>query len=220
MWQTISRLGPRLEAGLPTGLTGLWTRGTPRSTLLSLYNITLSKLQSIPETSVYRQSVEALTRHRMGLVEQIKPTGHEQWANRARDEAKEKTQKYRVGSVSADGREARLTGRDGQVTNDHGGWHGQRNVEEAELEGIEAAELRLAERGLINDDDARELEDEPQLTAEQIAELEKKIGAGLIEEVIQVAEAELHLVDIMKKANVWGTLEEEPIVGQWNYFQR
>jgi NADH dehydrogenase (ubiquinone) 1 alpha subcomplex subunit 5 len=34
----------------------------------------------------------------------------------------------------------------------------------------------------------------------RIAELETKIGAGLIEEVIQVAEGELKLVDIMTQA--------------------
>lgn len=36
----------------------------------------------------------------------------------------------------------------------------------------------------------------------RIEELENKIGAGLIEEVIQVAEGELHLVDTMKTSQV------------------
>jgi NADH dehydrogenase (ubiquinone) 1 alpha subcomplex subunit 5 len=34
----------------------------------------------------------------------------------------------------------------------------------------------------------------------RIAEIENKIGAGLIEEVVEVAESELHLVNIMLQA--------------------
>lgn len=37
----------------------------------------------------------------------------------------------------------------------------------------------------------------------RIEELENKIGAGLIEEVIQVAEGELHLVDTIKSSQVY-----------------
>ena len=37
----------------------------------------------------------------------------------------------------------------------------------------------------------------------RVEELESKIGAGLIEEVIQVAEGELKLVDTMIKAKVY-----------------
>lgn len=40
-------------------------------------------------------------------------------------------------------------------------------------------------------------------TFDRVEELENKIGAGLIEEVIQVAESELHLVDIMKKSQAY-----------------
>jgi NADH dehydrogenase (ubiquinone) 1 alpha subcomplex subunit 5 len=38
--------------------------------------------------------------------------------------------------------------------------------------------------------------------ANRISEIEHKIGAGLIEEVIQVAEGELKLVDEMAKSEV------------------
>lgn len=76
-------------------------------------------------------------------------------------------------------------------------------------------------------------------TFDRVEELENKIGAGLIEEVIQVAESELHLVDIMKKSQAyvvppplslvgfsltfnprWESLEEKPQEGQWVYFER
>jgi len=42
----------------------------------------------------------------------------------------------------------------------------------------------------------------PFLTFGRIAELEDAIGAGLLEEVIQVAEGELKLLDIMQEAEV------------------
>ncbi|EMC93265.1 hypothetical protein BAUCODRAFT_36937, partial [Baudoinia panamericana UAMH 10762] len=69
-----------LEAGSPTGLTGLFTHSTPRTTLIQLYNSTLTKLrQNFPESSVYRQSVEALTKHRLAIIESVKPSGLEEW---------------------------------------------------------------------------------------------------------------------------------------------
>ena len=72
----------------------------------------------------------------------------------------------------------------------------------------------------------------------RISKVETQIGAGLIEEVIQVAEGELKLVDTMMEHKVyvspepfdnilimltpdrWGELEEKPPVGQWVYFSR
>lgn len=71
--------GQFLEAGAPTGLTGLATHPSPRSTLLHHYNSTLTKLQQIPESSVYRQSTEALTRHRLKVIEESKPKGWDAW---------------------------------------------------------------------------------------------------------------------------------------------
>lgn len=73
-----------LEAGTPTGLTGLYTHPSPRSTLLFLYSTTLDKLKAVPEHSVYRQSVEALTKHRMAIVEGAVPPGYDEWAAKAR----------------------------------------------------------------------------------------------------------------------------------------
>lgn len=73
-----------LEAGNPTGLTGLYTHAAPRSTLLFLYGSTLDKLKAIPEHSVYRQSVERLIQHRMKIVESITPKGYDEWNIRAK----------------------------------------------------------------------------------------------------------------------------------------
>lgn len=76
--------GRFLEAGTPTGLTGLFTHDAPRSTLMYIYSSTLDKLQALPETSVYRQSAESLTKHRLKIVESIKPAKYEQWAEKAK----------------------------------------------------------------------------------------------------------------------------------------
>lgn len=78
-----------LEAGNPTGLTGLYNHAAPRSTLLYLYNFTLDKLKAIPEHSVYRQSAERIIQHRMSIVESIKPKGYDEWAERAKEMVEE-----------------------------------------------------------------------------------------------------------------------------------
>jgi NADH dehydrogenase (ubiquinone) 1 alpha subcomplex subunit 5 len=73
-----------IESGRPTGLAGLYSHPSPRSTLLFLYSSTLDKLKAVPGHSVYRQSVEAVTKHRMQIVEQAVPPGYEEWAATAR----------------------------------------------------------------------------------------------------------------------------------------
>lgn len=224
-----------LEAGTPTGLTGLWTHATPRSTLLYLYGTTLSKLQSIPETSMYRQSVEAVTKHRMSLVEQMIPPGYNEWAVRAKELVSKNSSQFRVASGRVDGSEAHtvklgdkifVVGRKheaGDIRVEE--WNGEED-EGPEYEGIRTQKERedqvtWAERKPLEDHEKIEWEDEPQMTADQyvlwtfrigsdrpanshdrVHELEQKIGAGLIEEVIQVAEGELKLVETMEKTKV------------------
>lgn len=55
---------------LTTGLHGIPVHPNPLPALLSVYKETLSSLQSkIPQGVVYRQAAEALTQHRMQVVE-------------------------------------------------------------------------------------------------------------------------------------------------------
>ncbi|KAK0388692.1 hypothetical protein NLU13_4935 [Sarocladium strictum] len=237
-----------LEAGQPTGLTGLWTHRSPRSTLLYLYDKTLEKLQAVPETSLYRQSVEAVTKHRLELVKQYTPPGHAEWAAKASELIKNNSN-FRVASGRKDGSEARtvkigdrvfIVGskhEPGDIRYEE--WDGEEPTENAgpqltpeqrkEIEakvGKEFAEEFIQKLAPVEDAETSaeteliDFPEEPQLTAEQISELEHKIGAGLIEEVIQVAEGELQLIDRMEKAKVWEDLEEKPIEGQWTYFER
>jgi NADH dehydrogenase (ubiquinone) 1 alpha subcomplex subunit 5 len=81
--------GRFLESGSPTGLTGLFNHPAPRSTLIYLYSSTLDKLKALPESSVYCQSTESLTRHRLKIVEAVKPEGYDAWAERAKKQIAE-----------------------------------------------------------------------------------------------------------------------------------
>ncbi|KAL1879421.1 hypothetical protein VTK73DRAFT_6953 [Phialemonium thermophilum] len=226
-----------LETGTPTGLTGLRTHGSPRSTLLYLYATTLERLRgSIPEHSLYRQSVEALTRHRLALVQSVEPAGYAAWAERAAKLVEAHPEQFNVALEGrVDGIRALRLERNGDVfllrqlplreTDDRvQEWDGELD-EGPEPEGSRSLEEKanqklIAERQELGQSQQVQLEPEPQLTAEQIEELETKIGAGLIEEVIQVAEGELKLIDTMAKAKVWESLEEKPAEGQWEYFER
>ncbi len=90
--------GRYLEAGNPTGLTGLFTHPTPRATLLYLYGSTLDKLKAFPEHSVYRQSTEAITKHRQKILESFKPAGYEEWAQRAQKKVDENPEVFMPGN--------------------------------------------------------------------------------------------------------------------------
>ncbi|KAI0597028.1 ETC complex I subunit conserved region-domain-containing protein [Biscogniauxia sp. FL1348] len=220
--------------GNPTGLTGLVTHSSPRSTLLYLYNETLERLRAVPESSLYRQSTEAQTRHRLAVVEAAVPAGLDEWRARMARFAEADpgalhrqfgdARLRRAGGLAfvertpdpPQGEDERLVEWDGEVQ-DSPGEEGLRGPEERQRILAEQPQTRRA-RGEIPKDKA--WEPEPQLTADQIEEIEGKIGAGLIEEVIEMAESELKLVDIMREHEVWKPLEEKPAEGQWSYFER
>lgn len=77
-----------LEAGNPTGLTGLLTHSAPRAALLFNYKFTLDILNTLPEHSVYRQAAEAVTRHRLKIVESIQPPGLKEWQEKVAEREK------------------------------------------------------------------------------------------------------------------------------------
>ncbi|EPT04291.1 hypothetical protein FOMPIDRAFT_1040094 [Fomitopsis schrenkii] len=52
-----------------TGITGLEVHPDPIPHLIQTYKSTLEKLSAIPETSVYRQGVEAFTKHKLIIVQ-------------------------------------------------------------------------------------------------------------------------------------------------------
>jgi NADH dehydrogenase (ubiquinone) 1 alpha subcomplex subunit 5 len=69
-----------------TGITGLAVHPNPLPELLKTYESTLSLLSSLPASSVYRQSVEALTQRKLNLVRYATPDGGVAAVERALDE--------------------------------------------------------------------------------------------------------------------------------------
>ncbi|ESZ91627.1 NADH-ubiquinone oxidoreductase 29.9 kDa subunit [Sclerotinia borealis F-4128] len=224
-----------LEPNTPTGLTGLGTHHSPRSALLYLYSSTLDKLQQFPSTSLYRQSTEALINHRLNIVQAVVPVGYEEWSAKAKKTMTEHPEVFSTpeGGVHFDGgRYVKKTvgGKvfvqtkiDKEVDWSREEWDGEDS--RAELEGVRTTQERKGQIVLAmerpgEDEKQIEWDEEPALNVDQVEEIENKIGAGLIEEVIQVAEGELTLTDILLKAKVWEDLEEKPVEGQWTYFTR
>lgn len=209
-----------LEAGAPTGLTGLLTHGSPRSTLLYLYNTTLEKLQQFPESSVYRQSTEALTRHRLQIIETARPAGLEEWQARVKETIEEYPNAFKKIPSIANPKEHNIVfGRAIQslpdfksdesfvdkypfsfgLKTDKDMLEGPKYEDQVEGEARKAARMTDA---IYEHENTPSIEPEPPLTAEQIGEIETKIGAGLIEEIIQVAEGERDLVDKLAESKV------------------
>lgn len=222
LYATVKSATRYLEANTPTGLTGLSTHPTPRPTLLLTYNQTLNKLKQLPANSVYRQSCEALTKQRLAIVEGTKPPGYDEWLARVQKVIDANPEAYKgfKGTGAFVQEELTFEGRptwDGKYTRRDARKEGSNTQTEAEqkvynveqdVAKIDKEEAEGVAPQLIH------LEPEPSLTADQyvlrlylssvetnnafrVSEIENKIGAGLIEEVVMVAEGELQLVDEM-----------------------
>jgi NADH dehydrogenase (ubiquinone) 1 alpha subcomplex subunit 5 len=215
-----------LEPNSPTGLTGLTTHPSPRPALIYTYRKTLDKLQQLPTSSVYRQSVENLTKHRLAIIEEAVPEGYDAWKERITQQigkSPEAFDRYRRkdGGFSAEEAVKETSDVwDGVAISPNsvipsGMAEAERRAEEArkEVEAVERDRSRGSELPTVSD-----LEAEPPLSSAQyviipledyasflltpdyrIEAVENKIAAGLIEEVIVVAENELQLVEDMLK---------------------
>ncbi|KAL8746615.1 MAG: hypothetical protein Q9190_001394 [Brigantiaea leucoxantha] len=206
-----------LTPHVPTGLTGLFTHPLPRPHLLYLYTTTLTRLRHLPDHSVYRQSTEALTNHRLNIVRSVKPPGYQEWAKRA-----EALLEQHPNLLDGKGIGWQI-GEKGQLGDEREQameWDGERIV--VTPEGTRSQEERAGQVDALTSEDGEggdeteaeilgqkpEWEPEPSLEKEQVMELEERIGQGLIEEVIRVAQGELKLVDTMLEHKVWEELEE------------
>ncbi|KAI5292108.1 hypothetical protein KEM52_006613 [Ascosphaera acerosa] len=216
------KAGTYLTPGSATGLAGLLTHPHPRPALLHAYKTTLQKLRAFPESSAYRKSVEALTAHRLAIVERTKPAGFAEWEARVK-EAVQQDEKRRA-FLGVDGSYVVPLPEQGKAEDlDFYGVEGKAQEEGAAVteEEARAREAELLKALEANEEEKIErLPQEPPLTAAQVSQIENEIGAGLLEEVLQVAEGELQLVDKMYEAKVWEELEEKPLPGQWKYFER
>jgi len=226
LYAVVSQSAPRtLKPGAPTGLTGLLTHPAPRSTLIYLYSSTLSKLQQIPESSVYRQATEALTRKRLDIIKAVKPPGFDIWNEEVQHHLNEIENEYGEGKLTFEGQRFVL----GQMYTEH------KDSRETEyggntpfqiLEGPVSQEMRDAEKIRFenwlkqSESERPSIKPEPLLTVDQVKQLEEQFDSGLLEEVIEVAKGEDALVDVMVKNKVWEDLVEKSPEGQWSYFER
>lgn len=65
---------PLLQQALKTstGITGLKVHPNPLPALIETYQATLARVSEIPPSSVYRQSVEAITQRKLSIVQDAK----------------------------------------------------------------------------------------------------------------------------------------------------
>ena len=219
----------RLAPFSTTGITGILTHPNPRPALIAVYNHTLSLLSRLPQHSVYRQSTENLTKQRLAVVESVKPEGWIEY------QAALKSEREANGIQGAKDTEFELkvVGKQflamaNAVTTDSpviqafldkevGRWGLSPPVDTSDAYDHDADVLAEQEGP---SPEVPLLPEEPPLYAEQITELEEKIGAGLIEEVLEQGWNELNLVKEMEKAKVWEPLEVQPEEGQWAGFER
>lgn len=174
-----------LEANTPTGLTGLSTHPAPRTALIYTYNKTLDKLKQIPASSVYRQSVENLTKHRLAIVEEQIPEGFDAWKERVQkqiDASPAAYSKYKGsdGSFSYSAiAESQPIPWDGVVTKKSAQNTSSTGLADAEAKSKAAqAEIDVIEKekkeGVLPTVD--DLEAEPPLTAEQYVHIMLRVN--------------------------------------------
>jgi NADH dehydrogenase (ubiquinone) 1 alpha subcomplex subunit 5 len=164
-----------LEPNAPTGLTGLLNHPNPRSRLMYLYTSTLDKLQQMPESSVYRQATEALTIHRLKIIEAAQPKGFREWKERVQYLVDENPNALEIEKTSG-GMRVRLKNEKEQY--DHRArkaeWDGEEIVKFAEGPRPASQRAGIMEKlgggkGYNPDDTLNpvKLDPEPRLTAEQ-----------------------------------------------------
>lgn len=161
--------GRYLTPYAPTGITGLATHPSPRPTLIYLYNSTLDKLKAFPESSGYRQATEALTKHRLSIIESTKPPGFELWQERVRKQIEKDPERFRP-AQHADGSYAAIQ-REDFLDPDDREWNGDLSYEVPEGAALSEEEAE-AHLNSVNDEVLKpnneiSWEAEPQLEASQ-----------------------------------------------------
>lgn len=176
LFATVKSASKYLEPYTPTGLTGLSTHPSPRPALIYTYRQTLLKLKAIPKTSVYRQSVEAITKQRLEIVEAVKPEGYDQYLERVRKQIDANPAAYQKlthddGTLKSEKEHVEpIENWDGQVTRQDANPEGSNSKIQAERKAAriqKEAEVvdREAEEG--RRPDVEDLEVEPPLTRDQ-----------------------------------------------------
>ena len=169
------KAGRFLEPGAPTGLCGLVTHPSPRSALIYLYSSTLDKLKQLPESSVYRQSAEALTKHRLQIVQAAKPHGFDAWQDKVQMQIVDSPGAFEGLKYTIDGKPFVATiPLEEEPDEREDEWDGER-IKAGEVEGPRSQTERRNQKAKILGDKPLdmdriqkiELDLEPQLTVEQ-----------------------------------------------------
>jgi len=223
----------------PTGLAGLHAHPTPRPALIAVYNTTLLLLSTLPSHFLYRQSATNLTKHRLSLVNSVLPLGYSTYQSTVLGpllpdlQMLAKSAGWPETKLQAALAAAQVQARFREITAgvpdtpegvDLEALHHVeieiKKYETAMAEAVDPAALDIGNSPSSEKIEIPMIASEPPLSAEQVAELEGKLEAGLIEEVINQAVAEMHLVKKMREEKPWEQLIEEPVKGQWEYFER
>lgn len=194
-----------LEVDAPTGLAGITTHPSPRPALIYMYGQTLKKLQAIPESSVYRQSTEAITRARLKVVQDTKPAGYEEWRARIKAEVEKNPAAY-----------AHVTQEDGSIAflpqpkNISEVWDGE--TREAFTEGPQSEAAAKSRNEAIIADDKRqeveaipklsELEPEPPLDADQYV-MECQVSKKCTKFYSELTISRTRLGQVLLKRSLW-----------------
>jgi NADH dehydrogenase (ubiquinone) 1 alpha subcomplex subunit 5 len=174
LFAAVSTASRVLEPGTPTGLTGLLTHPAPRSTLLYLYSNTLSKLQRMPESSVYRRATEALTKQRLAIVERVKPPGFDAWEDKMKFRISEDANRDDSVDLRWEDRlfvRAQMWRKEVDIRNEKAEWDGEQVM--ALTEGPMTQEEKDAEMAVLEKKLARDntrhpvIEPEPLFTVDQ-----------------------------------------------------
>jgi len=173
--------GNYLIAYTPTGLTGLITHPFPRPTLINVYTQTLQKLTAFPDNSIYRTSVEALCKHRLGLVKAQVPPGYEEWEQKVTAIMQQHPELKEGRSTQIDGKTYILPVEDESIVDDRAmeaEWNDDESVEdrgegprtagERQFQAREIGEGRLVQEFEKTTPD---VPNEPPLTIDQYVEV-------------------------------------------------
>jgi len=197
LFQSITKQGgtKRIIDYAQTGLAGLGTHPAPRPTLLGLYYRTLKELSDLPQESTYRQATESLTKQRLKVVEAVVPHGFDKYiealAKRGLAPSPTYEGELKRSDISED--EINEFWSENMVFEPTGESMG--NSPDKKVVG-----MNVPERDPKNDQ-AQDIQ-EPNISQEQVRDIEEKIGGGLIEEMIHIAYNELQLIQTMKENKV------------------
>jgi len=197
LFQSITKQGgtKRIIDYAQTGLAGLGTHPAPRPTLLGLYYRTLKELSELPQESTYRQATETLTKQRLKIVEAVVPHGFDKYLQALEKRGFRPSPTYegeiRKSDITED--EINEFWSENMVYEPTGESMG--NSPDKRVVGV-----NIPERD-PKTDQARDIQ-EPNLSQEQVREIEEQIGGGLIEEMIHIAYNELELIKTMKENSV------------------